>query len=65
MKKYAGLIFVLLTYFLRWSVEIPAALAKYSYTAINISKGLQTICALSPGILQSGIAAFWQGYKDR
>ncbi len=51
MKKQVGFLFVLLTYLLTWSVEIPAALAKHGYTAINISKGLQTICTLSPGIV--------------
>ena len=42
---------MLLTYILTWSVEIPVALTKHGYTAINISKGLQTICTLSPGIV--------------
>jgi len=49
MKKHAGFLFVLLTYILTWSVEIPVALTKHGYIAINISKGLQTICTLSPG----------------
>ena len=51
MKKHVGFIFVLLTYILTWSVEIPMALTKHGYAAINISKGLQTICTLSPGIV--------------
>ncbi|MEP7253161.1 MAG: hypothetical protein ABI683_12300, partial [Ginsengibacter sp.] len=51
MKKHVGFIFVLLTYILTWSVEIPMALTKHGYAAINISKGLQTICTLSPGII--------------
>lgn len=50
MKKYSGVLFVLLTYILTWSVEIPIALTKHGYTVINISKGLQTICTLSPGV---------------
>ena len=58
MKKHVGFIFVLLTYILTWSIEIPMALTKHGYTAINISKGLQTVCTLSPGmvaILLTGI----------
>ena len=51
MKKHVGFIFVLLTYILTWSVEIPSALTKHGYAAINISKGIQTICTLSPGII--------------
>lgn len=51
MKKHVGFIFVLLTYILTWSIEIPMTLTKHGYTAINISKGLQTICTLSPGIV--------------
>ena len=51
MKKHIGFLFVLLTYIFTWSVEIPVALNKYGYAAINISKGLQTICTLSPGIV--------------
>ena len=50
MKKHLGFLFVALTYILTWSVEIPVALTKYGYATINISKGLQTICTLSPGI---------------
>ena len=51
MKKYAALLFVLATYILTWVVEIPAALVKHGYAAIHISKGLQTICTLSPGLV--------------
>lgn len=51
MKKRIGLFFVLLTYIITWSVEIPVALTKHEYAAINISKGLQTLCTLSPGIV--------------
>jgi len=51
MKKHLGVLFVLVTYILTWSVEIPIALTKLGYAAINISKGLQTICTLSPGIV--------------
>ena len=51
MRKHIGLLFVLLTYMLTWSVEIQVALTKHGFTAINISKGLQTICTLSPGIV--------------
>src|SRR6476646_9949192 len=51
MRKHAGFLFVLLTYILTWSVEIPVALAKHGYAAINISRRLQTICTLSPGIV--------------
>ncbi|MDQ6902286.1 MAG: CPBP family intramembrane metalloprotease [Bacteroidota bacterium] len=51
MRKHIGFLFVLLTYILTWSVEIPVALTKHGYTAINVSKGLQTICTLSPGIV--------------
>ena len=50
MRKHIGFLFVLLTYTLTWSVEIPVALTKHGYTVINISKGLQTICILSPGL---------------
>lgn len=51
MKKHLGFIFVALTYLFTWSVEIPAALVKHGYATIHISKGLQTICTLSPGIV--------------
>ena len=51
MRRNIGFVFVLLTYILTWSVEIPVALTKHGYKAINISKGLQTICTLSPGIV--------------
>jgi membrane protease YdiL (CAAX protease family) len=50
IKKHAGVLFVLLTYVITWSVEIPTALTKHGYASIHISKGLQTICTLSPGI---------------
>ena len=51
MRKHIGFLFVLLTYILTWSVEIPVALTKHGYASINVSKGLQTICTLSPGIV--------------
>ncbi len=62
IKKHAGFLFVLLTYVLTWSVEIPTALTKHGYIAINISKGLQTICTLSPGIIAIILTAiyFWK-----
>ena len=66
MKKHLGVLFVLITYILTWSVEIPIALNKYGYTAINISKGLQTICTLSPGIVAimlTGIFFKKNGFK--
>ena len=59
MKKHLGFIFVLLTYILTWSVEIPMALTKHGYAAINISKGLQTICTLSPGIVAIILTAIY------
>ncbi len=61
MKKYKGFLFALLTYILTWSVEIPTVLAKHGYAAINISKGLQTICTLSPGIIAIMLTAFYFG----
>ena len=61
MKKYVGFLFVLLTYILTWSVEIPTALTKHGYAAINISKGLQTICTLSPGIVAILLTAIYFG----
>ena len=51
MKKNAGFLFILFTYILTWSVEVPAALTKHGYTTVHISKALQTICTLSPGIV--------------
>ena len=51
MKKNIGFLFVLLTYIITWCIEIPVALTKHGYATINISKGLQTICTLSPGIV--------------
>ena len=51
MKKNAALLFILFTFILTWSVEVPAALTKYGYVNIGISKGLQTICTLSPGLV--------------
>lgn len=59
MKKYVGFQFVLLTYILTWSVEIPAALTKHGYGRMNISKGLQTICTLSPGIVAILLTAIY------
>ena len=59
MKKHAGFLFVLLTYILTWSVEIPVALTKHGYIAINISKGLQTICTLSPGVVALTLTAIF------
>ena len=61
MKKYIGFLFVLLTYILTWSVEIPMALTKHGYIAIHISKGLQTICTLSPGIVAIILTAIYFG----
>ena len=61
MKKHAGFIFVLLTYILTWSVEIPIALTKHGYAALHISKGLQTICTLSPGIVAIILTAIFFG----
>ena len=61
MKKYVGFLFVLLTYILTWSVEIPTALTKHGYAAINISKGLQTVCTLSPGIVAFMLTAIYSG----
>ena len=49
MKNRLSILFVLLTYLLTWVVEILAALTKYGYATVNVSKGLQTICTLSPG----------------
>ncbi len=51
MNRHIGFLFVLLTYIITWGVEIPVALNKHGYAAINISKGLQTFCTLSPGIV--------------
>ena len=51
MKKYIGFLFVILTYIITWSGEIPLALNKHGYAAIKISKGLQMICTMSPGIV--------------
>lgn len=51
LKKHAGLLFVILTYLITWSVEVPAAMAKHGYVAWKVSKGLQTICTLAPGIV--------------
>src|SRR5436305_11418190 len=58
-NKHIGFLFVLLTYIITWSVEIPVALNKHGYAAINISKGLQTICTLSPGIVAVVLTAIF------
>ena len=63
MKKYLGFLFALLTYILTWSVEIPTALTKHGYAFTNISKGLQTICTLSPGIVAIILTAIYFGKK--
>jgi membrane protease YdiL (CAAX protease family) len=63
MKKYLGFLFALLTYILTWSVEIPTALTKHGYLFTNISKGLQTICTLSPGIVAIILTAIYFGKK--
>ncbi len=59
MKKNIGFLFILLTYFLTWSVEIPAALTKHGYLHMNVSKALQTICTLSPGIIAIILTAIY------
>ncbi len=61
MKKHVRFLFVLLTYILTWSIEIPSALTKHGYAAINISKGIQTICTLSPGIIALVLTAIYFG----
>ncbi len=61
MKKHPAFLFVLLTYILTWSVEIPIALTKHGYAAIHISKWLQTICTLSPGIVAIILTAIYFG----
>ena len=61
MKKHAGFLFVLLTYILTWSVEMPAALSKHGYAALNISKALQIICTLSPGTVAIILTAIYFG----
>lgn len=61
MKKYSGFLFVLLTYNLTWSVEIPIALTKHGYASIHILKGLQTICTLSPGLVAIILTAMYFG----
>lgn len=61
MKKYVGFQFVLLTYILTWSLGIPSALTKHGYGTMNISKGLQTICTLSPGIVAILLTAIYVG----
>ena len=61
MKKHIGFLFVLLTYLLTWSVEIPIALTKHGYAALHISKWLQTICTLSPGIVAILLTAIYFG----
>lgn len=61
MKKQAAVLFVLLTYLITWSVEIPLALTKHGYADIHISKALQTICTLSPGIAAIILTAVYFG----
>jgi membrane protease YdiL (CAAX protease family) len=51
MKKNPGLLFIVLAFIFTWSIEIPAALTKHGYTNITISKGLQIIATLAPGIV--------------
>lgn len=61
MKKNVGFLFVLLTYILTWSVVIPMALTKHGYAAINISRSLQIICTLSPGVVAIILTAIYFG----
>ncbi len=61
MKKHMGFLFILLTYLITWSVEIPSALAKHGYIARYNSKGLQTLCTLSPGIVAIILTAIYFG----
>ena len=61
MKKHVGFLFILLTYILTWSVEIPTALTKHGYITINIPKAIQTICTLSPGIVAIMLTAIYFG----
>lgn len=66
MRKHIGMLFVLFTYILTWAVEIPLALTKHGYASIHISKSLQTICTLSPGIIAlilTGVLSKWAGLK--
>jgi membrane protease YdiL (CAAX protease family) len=58
-EKKLAIIFVLLTYILTWSIEIPVALTRHGYATINISKVLQTICTLSPGVVALMITAIF------
>lgn len=53
--------FVLLTYLATGSVEIPLTLNKHGYAAIHISKGIQAICTLSPGIVGFVLVAIFFG----
>lgn len=50
MRKHIALLFVLLTYIITWSVEVPLALTTLGFASIKIPKSLQTICTLSPGV---------------
>jgi membrane protease YdiL (CAAX protease family) len=51
IKKNPGLLFILLTFILTWSIEIPAAMTAHGYASIKISKSLQLITTLTPGIV--------------
>jgi membrane protease YdiL (CAAX protease family) len=51
LKKNPALLFVLLTFILTWSVEIPAAMTRYGYLDIKFSKGSQIMTTLIPGVV--------------
>ena len=61
MKNKSTLLFVVLTFVITWSVEIPVALVKYGYLAIKIPKGLQTLSTLAPGMAALLITALLPG----
>ena len=61
MRIILAFLFVLLTYILTWSVEIPIALARYGYSGTNIPNAIRTICTLSPGIVAIILTAFYFG----
>lgn len=61
MKKSAGFLFVFLVYSFTWSIDIPVALTQYGYLSVNISKGLQTLSTLAPGIVATILTAIFFG----
>jgi hypothetical protein len=56
--------FVLLTYGLSWTIEVPAALTTLGRAQVHVSKGLQTLAQLMPAVAALLTAGLFYGRRD-